>query len=113
MREHGEDIMKKLSVAALCAALGVSACATGPQPKETLLRLNMSDPLYTSAGCMQARQAALAYNDNVAGRAGVGLALGLLGPIGLLGAVAMDANQGQERDRMNAIVMRECQTQPQ
>ncbi len=100
--------MKKLILAALCAALGVSACAT--QPKETLLRLNMNDPLYTSAGCMQARQAALAYNDNVAGRAGVGLALGLLGPIGLLGAVAMDANQGQERDRMNAIVKRECET---
>ena len=57
---------------------------------------------------MQARQAALAYNDNVAGRVGVGVVLGLLGPIGMAGAVAMDVNQNKERERLNAIITRAC-----
>lgn len=102
--------MKNVVCCALVALIGLSACAS--QPKDTLLALNINDPLYNSPGCMQAREAALAYNDNVAGRAGVGIALGLLGPIGLVGAVAMDANQNKERERLNAIVMRECQTAP-
>jgi hypothetical protein len=42
------------------------------------------------------------------GRVGVGLALGLLGPLGVVGAVAMDANQNNERKRLNEIIVRAC-----
>ena len=88
----------------------LAGCAS--QPKATMLALNTSDPAYASADCMQARGAALAYNDNTAGRVGIGLALGLLGPIGLIGAVAMDANQNTERKRLNEIIERACTTAP-
>lgn len=95
-------------VAVVSLALVMGGCAS--QPKATMLALNHADPAYASADCMQARDAALAYNDNAAGRAGVGLVMGLLGPIGLIGAVAMDVNQNTERKQVNEIVTRACTT---
>ena len=100
--------MKKLIVIASASALVHSGCAANP--KDTLLTLNQADAKYESPSCLAARKAALDYNDKVISRMGMGLALGLLGPIGLIGAVALDANQNQERERMNAIVTRECTT---
>lgn len=98
--------MKRL-IAAICI-LGLTGCAS--QPKSTMLALNTTDPAYASPECVQARQAALDYDDKVLGRAGMGIALGLLGPIGLIGAVAIDANQNNERKQVNEIVTRACTT---
>lgn len=97
--------MRSIAVVA-ASALVLASCAS--QPKATMLQLDRNNPAYASADCVQARQAALDYNDHVAGRVGVGIALGFLGPVGLLGAVAMDANQNKERERLNEIVTRAC-----
>lgn len=96
--------MKRL-IAAACI-LGLAGCAS--QPKDTMLRLDTSNAAYASPECVQAREAALAYDDKLLGRTGVGIALGLLGPIGVVGAVAMDVNQNNERKRLNEIIVRAC-----
>lgn len=97
--------MRSIAVV-VASALVLASCAS--QPKDTMLQLDRTNAAYATPDCVQARQAALDYNDHVAGRMGVGLALGLLGPIGLIGAVAMDANQNKERERLNEIVTRAC-----
>jgi hypothetical protein len=97
----------KRLIAAACI-LVLAGCAS--QPKQTLLSLDTSTAAYASAECVQARQAALEYDDKMLGRVGVGLALGLLGPLGVVGAVAMDANQNNERKRLNEIIVRACTT---
>lgn len=86
----------------------LSACASVPQ--KTLGALSMSDPLYDSPGCLQARNLALQYDDKTLGRAGLGLGLGLLGPVGLVGAVAIDANQNEKRKYFNEEIRRRCRT---
>lgn len=100
---------KTLAVTSICA-LFVGACASAP--KQTLLTLDQADPLYNTPGCVQARQAALDYDDKVLGRAATGVLLGLMGPIGLIAAVGVDANQNNQRAMLNQIVQRECQTTP-
>lgn len=99
--------MKKIAILGVaCASLSASACASNP--RQTLLDMDSSSPLYNTPACAQAREAALAYNDKVISRMGMGMALGLLGPVGLIGAVALDANQNNERQMLNDILARDC-----
>lgn len=101
--------MKKAAAAMSAMTLILAGCATNPQ--ETLGTLNQADPKYESQSCLDARNAALAYNDKVMSRVGTGLVLGLLlGPFGIPIAAAVDMNQNDQRKWMNAEMERRCQT---
>jgi hypothetical protein len=100
--------MKNILTVASATVFLLAGCAANP--KDTLLTLNQSDAKYESPSCLSARQAALAYDDKVLSRMGMGFALGLLGPVGIIGAVALDSNQNKERERVNAVIQRECTT---
>lgn len=90
----------------MAASLVVTGCAA--DPKQTMLTFDTQSVAYSTPECQSAREAALAYNDRTLGRAGMGMALGLLGPVGLIGAVAIDANQNNERRMLNDIMRRDC-----
>jgi len=100
--------MKKILTVGCAAVFLLAGCAANP--KDTLLTLNQSDAKYESPSCLSARQTALSYDDKVLSRMGMGLALGLLGPVGIVGAVVLDSNQNKERERLNAVIQRECTT---
>jgi hypothetical protein len=51
----------------------------------------------------------MAYDDNVTGRVGLGLGLGiLLGPFGIPLAIAADANQAEKREAVMAELKKHC-----
>ena len=89
------------------SAFILSACATASNPKQTMLELDERDPKFESAACLDARNAAMRYDDKVLARMGTGLALGLfLGPLGIPLAAAADMNQNKEREYMNKEIDR-------
>lgn len=92
-------------------ALGLGGCATVHQPHELVTNMRPEHPKYATEECRQARAMALSYDDNTAGRAGLGLGLGLLlGPFGLPIAIAVDSNQAGKRQAVVAELARACMT---
>jgi hypothetical protein len=92
--------------------VAVTGCAT-VQPQQAVQSLDTSSPRYEMQDCRQARQIAMEYDDNVAGRVGVGLGLGLLlGPLGVPLAIAVDANQANKRNAVLEELKRHCEGEP-
>jgi hypothetical protein len=88
-------------------AVLLSGCAA--QPQKTVGELDVSHPNYQTAECLEARKVALNYDDNVAGRMGIGLAAGLLlGPFGIPLAMAADAAQNEKREAVNKEIQKHC-----
>lgn len=95
----------KFPVLAVAAIL--AGCAA--QPQQTVVNLDTASAKYSSDECRMARQTALAYDDNVGGRVGAGLALGLLlGPFGVPLAMAMDSSQNTKREAINTELVKHC-----
>lgn len=98
--------MKAVATAAV-AALMLAGCAASP--KKVALKLDDTDPAFTSTDCRMARDAALHYDDKVLARMGTGLALGLfLGPFGLPFAAMADAHQNEQRKLLDQELARRC-----
>lgn len=89
-------------------ALALSACQTSP--KQTVLDLDTTDPLWTSVACVQARKAVHKYNDKGLVRSAAGLAgTAAAGPVaGAAANVALSATQDDEREDLNNAVKRAC-----
>jgi hypothetical protein len=100
--------MKRL----LCVTAGaviLSGCATYESPHTVLQSMDAKAPRYETDECRQARQEAMAFDENVGGRVGVGLALGLfLGPLALPLAAAGDVAHGEKRKAAVALLKDAC-----
>ena len=100
--------MKKLIVA--LTVLSLSGCATTVTPHQAVNQLDQKAEKYESQECRGARQIALTYDDNVSGRMGLGLGLGLLlGPFGIPFAVMADSSQADKRNAVLAELKRHCE----
>jgi hypothetical protein len=98
--------MKRVLAAIVVASL--AGCAV--QPQLAVSQLDVRGEKYDTAECRAARQIALTYDDNTAGRMGLGLGLGLLlGPFGIPFAMMADASQAQKRDAVNAELKKHCE----
>lgn len=88
----------------------LAGCATVESPHTLLQQMNTKAPRYETEECRLARQDALAYDENVGGRVGAGIAIGLLlGPVGLPLAVAGDAAQAEKRKAAVAQLRDACE----
>lgn len=105
--------MSKTSVRLVCsfAALAVlTGCATTVTPQEAASQLDQRGEKYGTQECVQARQIALNYDDNVTGRMGIGLGLGLLlGPFGIPLAVMADKSQADKRNAVLGELRKHCE----
>jgi hypothetical protein len=100
--------MKNLIVA--LTVLSLFGCATTVTPQQAVNQLDQKAEKYESQECRGARQIALTYDDNVSGRMGLGLGLGLLlGPFGIPFAVMADSSQADKRNAVLAELKRHCE----
>lgn len=92
--------------------LALSACQTSP--KQTALDLDTTDPLWTSAACVQARKSVHKYNDQGLARTAAGVAGTMVaGPVaGAAANVALSATQDDEREDLNNTIKRACVSKP-
>lgn len=93
---------------ALICILGISGCVSDPSSVNA--GLSPDDALYKSVNCVAARQAGDKYDDNGVERMVAGGLLGLLGPIGLPVAAAIDMRQLQVTQRVNGEIQSSCVT---
>jgi hypothetical protein len=94
----------------LTSALLLAGCATTVTPQQAVGQLDQRGEKYSTQECVQARQIALSYDDNVSGRMGLGLGLGLLlGPFGLPFAVMADASQAEKRNAIIGELKKHCE----
>lgn len=90
----------------IVASIFLLSCASTPQ--EEVSSLDTSHPNYSTVECREARKIALVYDSNMAGRMGLGLALGLLtGPIGFIPALWADLDQ----EKKSQAVVKELKLQ--
>lgn len=89
-------------------ALALPACQSSP--KQTVLDLDTTDPLWTSAACVEARKKVHDYNDQGMVRSAAGVAgAAAAGPVvGAAANVALSATQDDEREDLNNAVKRAC-----
>ncbi len=96
-------------IAALVLASFLAGCAT-VTPQQAVTQLDQRGEKYNTQECQQARQIALSYDDNVSGRMGLGLGLGLLlGPLGLPFAAMADSSQADKRNAVLAELKKHCE----
>jgi hypothetical protein len=90
--------------------LSLVGCATTVTPQQAVNQLDQRGEKYDSQECRGARQIALTYDDNVSGRMGLGLGLGLLlGPFGIPFAVMADSSQADKRNAVLAELKKQCE----
>ncbi|MBC6981261.1 hypothetical protein [Caulobacter sp. 17J80-11] len=95
------------------ALLGLSLGACVSSPKETVLNLDTTDKRWTSRECVAARKAVARYDDKGKERGVVGLLGNLAAPFaGTAAALAMDAAQDDEREKLNDQVRKACISDP-
>lgn len=92
------------------AVLSLAGCASTVTPQQAVNQLDQKGDKYETQECRNARQIALSYDDNVSGRMGLGLGLGLLlGPFGLPLAVMADSSQADKRNAVLAELKKHCE----
>ena len=90
--------------------LSLVGCATTVTPQQAVNQLDQRGEKYDSQECRGARQIALTYDDNVSGRMGLGLGLGLLlGPFGIPFAVMADSSQADKRNAVLSELKKHCE----
>lgn len=88
----------------------LAGCATTVTPQQAVTQLDQRGEKYESQECRNARQIALSYDDNVSGRMGLGLGLGLLlGPFGIPFAMLADSSQADKRNAVIAELKKHCE----
>ncbi len=91
------------------ALVSLVGCTT-VTPQQAVNQLDQKTEKYDTQECRNARQIALTYDDNVSGRMGLGLGLGLLlGPFGIPLAVMADSSQADKRNAVLAELKKHCE----
>jgi hypothetical protein len=91
-------------------ALLLSGCAATVTPQQAVNQLDQRAEKYETQECRNSRQIALSYDDNVTGRMGLGMGLGLLlGPFGIPLAVMADSSQADKRSAVLAELKKHCE----
>ncbi len=98
------------SATVLTLASLAAGCATTMSPQQAVGQLDQRGEKYSTQECQAARQIALSYDDNVSGRMGIGLGLGLLlGPFGLPFAFMADSSQAEKRNAVLGELKKHCE----
>jgi hypothetical protein len=101
------EYMKKVLLTT--TAIMLAGCAT-VTPQQAVNQLDQRGEKYETKECQNARQIALSYDDNVTGRMGIGMGLGLfLGPFGLPLAAMADKSQADKRNAVLAELKKHCE----
>ncbi len=88
----------------------LAGCASTVTPQQAVTQLDQRAEKYETQECRNARQIALSYDDNVSGRMGLGLGLGLLlGPFGIPFAMMADSSQADKRNAVIAELKKHCE----
>ena len=88
----------------------VTGCASTPQKE--VEQLDTTHPNYSTIECREARSIALQYDPKNAERLGMGFLLGFLGPVGIVMAVATDADQYQKGEAVINELKLQCAGEP-
>ena len=88
----------------------LNGCASTPQ--EEVGELDTNHPNYVTIECREARSIALQYDPKVAERMGAGFLLGLLGPVGIGLAVAVDINENEKGEAVVNELKLQCEGEP-
>ena len=88
----------------------VSGCASTPQ--EEVEQLDLSHPNYSTVECREARSIALQYDPKIAGRMGMNILLGTLGPVGIGLAVATNSAQSKKGKAVINELKLQCEGDP-
>lgn len=99
---------------ATIALAGLTLAACQSNPKQTVLSLDTTDPRWNTAGCVEARKDAAAYDDREGVRTATAVA-GLVAGVPAAGALAnltLNAAQDKARKKLNEKVRSACISDP-
>ncbi|AYV49187.1 hypothetical protein CFHF_12750 [Caulobacter flavus] len=100
-------------IPSVAALLVLSACATHPAPRDTVAKLDASNPRYESAKCRKARAEAEQYNEHRIVRAVVGVGGNVVMPFaGAAAGGALTHRLEKKKAKLNHAVARACLDDP-
>ncbi|MFT4253048.1 MAG: hypothetical protein QM608_11235 [Caulobacter sp.] len=100
-------------IPSVAALLVLSACASNPAPRDTVARLDPSQPRYDSAQCRRARAEAEQYNDHRIVRAVVGVGGNVVVPFaGAAAGTALTHRLEKKKAKLNHAVAKACLDDP-
>tara|TARA_B100001027_G_C16205145_1_gene302426 strand:+ start:362 stop:790 length:429 start_codon:yes stop_codon:yes gene_type:complete len=88
----------------------ITGCASTPQ--EEVEQLDTNHPNYSTVECREARSIALQYDPKIAGRMGMNILLGTLGPVGIGLAVATNSAQSKKGKAVINELKLQCEGEP-